>query len=57
MVVTYMDALYYNGLFLEQLKTHNIIFQLMYNNTKYKTYREGSLCHGSNSPRVHEQLI
>ena len=34
MVVAYMDISYYNGLFPEQLTTHNIIFQLVYNNTK-----------------------
>ena len=43
MVVTYMDTLYYNGLFLEQLETQGTIFQLAYNNTIYYTLKPDGL--------------
>ena len=43
MVVTYMDTLYYNGLFLEQLETQGTIFQLAYNNTIYYTVKPDGL--------------
>ena len=56
MVVTIW--IHYNGLFLEQHETRGTIFQLAYNNTIYYTISHmDSLCHGSNSLRVHEQLI
>ena len=39
----YRHIIHYNGLFLEQLKTHNIIFQLVYNNTKIYNKSQGLL--------------
>ena len=43
---------------LEQLETCGTIFQLTYNNTIYYTVSHmDSLGHGSNSPRVHKQLV
>ena len=58
MVVTYMGTLYIIAGCSSNSSRRMVLYFNWYTTTqKYATSRKGSLCHGSNSPRVHRQLM